>query len=396
MTRLFRQPRFLLFVVVSALILAVLWAARGALFPFALGLVVAYLLIPLVNHVQAAMPAGFRSHGLARPVAIIVVYLAGLALVGIFLGFLAPLVVSQIGLLVNAAPALYQEGQALVNQALEAWNAYLTADLQRMIQEYAQRLGPGILSAVQRGTLRTIGIVTNTVSWVLGLLVIPFWLFFVLNDSDKAKRGALKLLPPPLRPDAEALRIIVDRVLGAYIRGQLILAFSVGLMATLGLMVLGVEFALLLGIAAGAFEIFPFIGPILGAIPAVIVALLQDPGLALRVVVLFAAIQQIENVLLVPKINGAAVALHPALIMVVLVVGQQLFGLAGMLIAVPLTAVLRDVVNYLYLRVGDEGARPAEALAAVGYGDSVTPIVREVPAATTETAPAVTSYRLEG
>jgi predicted PurR-regulated permease PerM len=232
------------------------------------------------------------------------------------------------------------------------------------------------MTAVQRGLIRTLGFVGNTVSWMLGLVVVPFWLFFVLNDSGKVKQGMLNLLPAELRPDAEALRIIVDRVLSAYIRGQLLLAFSIGLMATVGLMILGIDFSLLLGIVAGFFEIFPFIGPILGAIPAIVVTLLQDPSKVLWVVVLFAAIQQIENVLLVPKINGDAVALHPAIIMVVLVVGQQLLGLAGMLLAVPLTAILRDVVHYLYLRVGSEGITPAEALAGVGYGDSVNPIVR--------------------
>lgn len=388
MTRLLREPRFVLFLLVTTLTLVVLWAARGALFPFAVGLVVAYLLVPLVNRVQAAMPEGLERHALGRPIAIIVVYLVGLALVGAFFSFLVPKVVKQMGLLLSAAPTLYLEGQDLVNQALTAWNAYLTPDLQRMIQDYVQGIGPGALGALQRGAFRTIGIVTNTVSWFLGLLVIPFWLFFVLNDSNKVKQGALNLLPPQIRPDAEALRIIVDRVLGAYIRGQLVLAFTVGLMATVGLMLLRVEFALLLGITAGAFEVFPFIGPILGAIPAIVVALLQEPALVLRVIVLFVAIQQIENVLLVPKINGDAVALHPALIMIVLVVGQQLFGLVGMLIAVPVTAVLRDVVCYLYQRVGEDGVSPAEALDAVGYGESATPMVREVPTSTTESAPA--------
>lgn len=368
----------------AALTLAVLWAARAALFPFALGLVVAYVLLPLVNRVHALMPEGLRSRSVARPVAILIVYLAGLALVAGLLSFLAPLVIKQIGLLLSTAPALYLEGQGLVEEALEAWNAYLTPDLQQLIQDYAQRLGPGILAAIQRGTLRTIGIVTNTVSWILGLVVIPFWLFFVLNDSDRVKQGILGLLPDQLRPDAEALRIIIDRVLGAYIRGQLVLALTVGVMATAGLMLLGLDFALLLGLTAGAFEVFPFIGPILGAIPAILVALLQEPGLVLQVIVLFVAIQQIENILLVPKINGAAVALHPALIMVVLVIGQQLFGLIGMLVAVPVTAVLRDVVSYLYMRVGENGLSPAQALAAVGYGDSITPIVHEGPPPSTE------------
>jgi predicted PurR-regulated permease PerM len=145
----------------------------------------------------------------------------------------------------------------------------------------------------------------------------------------------------------------------------LILCFFIGVLATSGLLIVGVDFALLLGLIAGAFEIFPFVGPILGAIPALIVAALQSPMTALWTLVVFIIIQQIENLFLAPKIAGESVKLHPALVMVVLVVGNEALGLWGMLLAVPLAAVIRDVFKYLYLRFSDEEVSPGEAMARV-------------------------------
>jgi predicted PurR-regulated permease PerM len=127
----------------------------------------------------------------------------------------------------------------------------------------------------------------------------------------------------------------------------------------------GVDFALLLGLTAGAFEILPYVGPILGAIPALIVAVLQSPMTALWTLVVFLIIQQLENFFLVPRIAGESVKLHPALVMVVLVVGNEALGLWGMLVAVPLTAVIRDVFKYFYLRFADEEVSPMEAMARV-------------------------------
>ena len=130
-------------------------------------------------------------------------------------------------------------------------------------------------------------------------------------------------------------------------------------------------FALVLGLVAGIFEALPYVGPILGAIPAVIVALLAEPSSALWVAAAFFAIQQVENLILVPRISGKSVKLHPALVMVVLVVGNEIAGFLGMLVAVPVTAMIRDMFKYLYLRFLDEPLAPEEAMASIRSGQEV-------------------------
>jgi predicted PurR-regulated permease PerM len=155
---------------------------------------------------------------------------------------------------------------------------------------------------------------------------------------------------------------IVDDLLSSYIRGQLVLCLIVGVLCTIVLVVFGVNLALLLGTVAGILEIIPILGPYLGAIPAVLMALIDKPLRAVWVALAFFAIQQTENTVLVPRVSGNAVRFHPAAVMVILVVGSEVAGLWGLLLSVPVAAVLRDVFRYLYVRTTEKGATPEMAL----------------------------------
>lgn len=376
-TKNFFKPRLILFLIVVLFALAMFWAARRALTPFLLGLVIAYIVLPLVDRFDSLFATIIRRRSLSRPLAILVVYLAGFVVIGGLLQLMLPPLVRQGFNLYRSVPALWQEATLLVNQGMVGYEQLeLPPEIRLQIEQQMARfnlqtvLDPTILAA-----RRALGTISSTVSFVLGLIVIPFWLFFILADEASVMRRVMRLIPHDLRPDVEAIRIIVGRVLSGYIRGQLVVASAYGVVITLGLMTLGIPFALVLGLVAGAVAIFPFIGAILGAIPSLVVAFLQSPEQGLYVLILFVVVQQLDNVFFSPKIMGSAVALHPALIMVVIVVGSSLLGVAGALIAVPATAIIRDVVNYLYIRVGEEPVSPIEALERVGYGEYKTPLL---------------------
>jgi predicted PurR-regulated permease PerM len=216
---------------------------------------------------------------------------------------------------------------------------------------------------VQENLFGVIRSVLGSLNFLIGLVIIPFWLFYILQDENQVKEGILEALHPELRADVQSLVALVDHVLSAYVRGQLLLCLFVGVLATIAMFIIGVPFAPVLGLIAGIFEVLPNIGPYLGAVPAILVALATNPVSAIWVAVAFFAIQLIENLVLVPRISGKSVKLHPALVMMVLVIGGQLAGFWGMLIAVPVTAVIRDVFLYLYLRLLDEPLTPQEAVA---------------------------------
>ncbi len=369
-----RRNRFILIAILCLIVVALLWAARGALFPYILALVLGYLMLPLVNRLDRGLQRLLKRFRFTRPVAIVIVYLLSIGLVVGFVSMVVPVIGQQFKLLWAQREHLASQVREFSDRFLLWYRQSVPDDIQAQVQATLQRAGSAIASALQTGFTRTMGVLTGTVSFILGMAVVPFWLFYILHDEARFGRALLGTLPPRFRADFLNLLRVTDGILGAYIRGQLLLCIFIGVMATVGLTLLGVQFPAVLGLIAGMLEILPFIGPILGLIPAVIVATIQSPILGLWTLLLFMGIQQVENLFLVPRISGQAVQLHPAIIMVVLVIGNEVAGLWGMLLAVPLTAILRDVFKYLYLRFQDAPVTPKAAMERLGR----TPVQLEV------------------
>jgi predicted PurR-regulated permease PerM len=366
-----RQKRLILWLALGLLIAWMLWAARSVLLPYILGLVLAYLLLPLVNWLDGRMPTRFHNWRLARPLSIVITYLLLTAIMVGLVAFVVPIVAEQIDVLIENWPQL-------VNQVDNWWEAgrgwyteTIPPDWKATIETNLRDLLDDVATALQNGLVATVRTVSSTVSFIIGLVVIPFWLFYILHDESQVKNGVLQALPQQLRPDVLSVARLVDDVLSAYIRGQLLLVLFVGSMAIVALFIIGIPFALVLGIIAGIFEVLPYVGPILGAIPALLVALLSNPASAIWVAVAFFAIQQVENLILVPRIAGESVKLHPALVMVVLVIGNELAGFLGMLIVVPIAAIIRDLFKYFYLRFQDKPVPPEEAMTLIRSGGDI-------------------------
>lgn len=373
--QILHKRRVQVFIVLSILIGYLLWQALDALIPFLLGLVVAYLILPVVNFVQYWLPTIIKKQPFARPLAIVIVYLLGILLVLAAVATIVPPILNQLTNLEEIVNKIYSDATILSEEGLKQYKQ-LSPNTQARIQEQIQTFDPtGLAASLFTGITSTVGAISNTVSFAVGLIIIPFWLFYILNDEKTVINGVMGIIPHDVRADVEALRLIFDTILAAYIRGQLFLAATLGITISIGLWLLNVPYWLLLGLTAAFLGIFPFIGAILGAIPAIIIAFLQSPTLALWVVGLFVIVQQVDNLFLSPKIMGEAVELHPAIIMVVIISGTSVFGIIGALIAVPLTAILRDVAHYLYLRADDKGLNPIDVLKIVGYGNRVTPIM---------------------
>ncbi|MBC8075800.1 MAG: AI-2E family transporter [Chloroflexales bacterium] len=337
------------------------YTAGSALLPFIVGLILAYLLLPLVNRLTRSVP---------RWVAILMVYGLAFGLFIAFIIFIVPPIIAQVGELVRSIPSIDQLEQQS-NQLLAWYNANVPADLKPTIDTAASRAVTSIQNnlttyAQNVGTfaLNTVLGLLNTLGFIFGFLIVPFWLFYVLKDQQAGVRAMDRLLPQTIRKDVWAILGILDGVFSKYIRGQLFLGVVVGAVAGAGLLVLSmlgirVPYILLLAIFAGLTELIPVVGPIIGAIPAVVLALFSDNPLVavLAVVALYAAIQQLENAVLVPRIVGESVNLHPAVLMVLLVVCSQAFGLLGAILAAPASAAARDIFNYLYRRLSPPEAQ---------------------------------------
>ena len=341
-----RRNRIVLIAVATVIVAVLLYMARGALFPFFLGGLLAYLLIPAVRLLERIMPWRERWPRASRFIAINIVYLTGLLVIVAFLATVIPLAVEETRHFIEGIPELYNSARETLESLNDEYTRRVPENVRAEIQEAMEGVSGVVVSAAQGILVRTAAGVQHTLSIVIGLAIMPIFLFYLLKDQEQLSEGFFSMLHPSLRRHVRNVLAIADKTVGAYMRGQLILGAFVGLLVFAGLTVLGIPFAVLLAIISGVTELLPVIGPILGAIPGLLVTLANSPDKFFFVLILYVVVQQIENMLLVPRIQGEAVHLHPAVVMVVLIVGSEVAGIWGMVVAVPLAGVAKDVFLY--------------------------------------------------
>jgi predicted PurR-regulated permease PerM len=353
-----------------ATIAAGIWlfvSAGSSMTPFVIGLALMYLLAPPVN---------LLSRFIRRPLAILLIYLVALLIFVLFFVFVIPPVVGQVQRLTENIPtvsgfqrwaadwvARYREftPDALEPQIEQAIGSALPAlqnNLSTIIRNAAGFLGGQIAQLV------------GVLSFVVGLLIIPIWLFYLLNDQRKSFAFVNRLLNFRARADVWNVWRVIDRSMSAFIRGQLTLGLFIGVVCGIGLGVLDlipgieVDYILLLAIWAGICELIPMIGALLGMIPAIVIAFaVGGPTSGIAVAILYIVIQQIENNVLVPRIIGESVGVHPAILTVMLIAMGSVFGLIGVIAAAPVTAIVRDLYLYCYRRLG--GQTPEQAMYSI-------------------------------
>lgn len=337
MDRVANRRRVTAWLLVAAALMTVygLFVVRRVLLPFILGFILAYLIGPLVSTLHR--------RGVPRWIAVVFVYSGiGLALAAL-VTLVLPGLVGELSDLGQDIPTYTRSVSRLIDWAQTRYaRAGLPAPLRQAIDE--------TLTTVElRGTMLT----RDAVRGLLGLLqslwailLAPFVAFYALKDSERIRAMALNALPPSWHAEVRSLLREMDRVLGGFVRGQVILAVVVGFLSGLAAHLLGVRFAVLIGVFAGIFELVPYIGPILGAIPAVLLALMESPLVAAQVIVAFAIIQQFETAVLGPKILSDSVGLHPLTVIFAVLVGGYAAGVAGMIFAVPAIGVGKVLVAH--------------------------------------------------
>jgi len=354
----------------------VLYLGRDALGPFILGLFLVYLLDPLVSILA-------RRVRLPRWLAILLIYVGIVAGLVVIVRITVPPLIEQISLLVQQLPSLLQSWITALERTiadLQLLPVDVRDELIRVLEDFSASLtgtggaSNGWTSDVLAWLLQfdIAGPVARAVSAFFAYLVIPIFVFYLLKDRPALVESIHGALPAEWGPDLRAVTTIVDRVFARWLRGQLLLGLVVGLgtfvgleaIAMLGIAPVFADFAVLLAIIAGVLELVPIIGPIISAIPIVLIGATDGVQGALFGLAVAFAVQQIENNFLVPKIQGDATDLHPALVIAGIVIGGSIGGILGAILALPVSAAFRDVVRYLMRRL-DPVPMPVEpALAA--------------------------------
>ncbi len=309
---------------------------------FAAGLV--FLLEPIVRV--------FDRLNLPRPVGAVLAFLVLLAIVVAVGALVWPTVQEQGAELIRQLPDIYVSlvdwwreaalalglniDEFLSQEAIEAW--LRDPANQETIQDLLFGFGAGA-GIVLRGVAETIA--------VIGLA--PVLAIYLLIDLERFKRSSLELTPPRHRNEVAYVSGEVSTALGSFVRGQLMVAFIVGVASSFGMWIIDLPFWLLIGIVSGFLNLIPFVGPFVGGALAALVALLNgDPWQAVWAVLIMIGVQQVDNHLITPMIQRARVHLSPLVIVLALIIGGSLAGLLGVLVAIPATAAIRILIGHLW------------------------------------------------
>jgi predicted PurR-regulated permease PerM len=346
--------RFGLILAAAAGLSWVAWQARTALLPFLIGGMIAYILLPLVNSLDRWMP-----RSLAVMIALTLL-LGGLAF--IFYILIPPLVrqtphllqlipdrveiqqaIDRLRLIIQGLPVPTQEAVLKVLQSVSV-----------TLREYLDQNLSGLAGAVAIFLLT----IFNSISFILGFLVVPAWLLSVLRDEPRGVRALNRIVPASSQQDFWAILQIIDRPLRAFMGGQFLIALVTGLAVYLSLALLEmigwptIQYKVPLAAWAAVFGLIPVIGPYLGALPAVLGGFYRSPQAGLGIIALYVALHYLINRLLGRRIENRLIQIHPAILLVVIVALSEL-GFVWILVAAPVISILTNLFRYLYGRLSD-------------------------------------------
>jgi len=347
-------------VLILALIIRVAWLG---LLPFIIGGVVAYIFLPFVNWLDRFLPRWFAS---------LVVMSAALGFLIFFISQFIPFAARQVTFLSAAAPSeaeigvILEDANVFVGElptpiaiAVDSWLEEIPERIQTGLNEYAANSFDVLLRIVVR--------LFNAVGFILGFLVVPTWLLTVLNEQKKGRDAFNRVLPESVQPDFWAIVRIIDRVFSTFVRGQMLIALLVGILSYLGLLVvewilqIDAQYLPVLAMFSGIMAFVPTLGPYLGSLPVILLGMVAvSPITGLYLFIMYVVVWQLIGTFVASSVEKRIVDVHPALLIVIIVMVSEL-GLIWVLLAAPITAVIRDLFRYVFGRLS-EPPRPAGVL----------------------------------
>ncbi len=337
------KKRNLRIVILSLLGLATgvfLYYIRPLLTPFAIASLLAYIIYPLVRSLEA--------REVERSTAIITVYLAGLFLVYVLVAFVVPAIFVEAKEFGNILPVYTETGEQVrgyFDGLLKHLN--LPAEGRQVLNETSAHIRKIFLRGLRGFVQGLFGLITLLPS----LLLAPFLAYYFIKDLDHIKKIVLSLIPSSCRNDLLLVFREGDLIFSQFLRGHLLISAIVGLLTGAGAALIGIPFAVLIGLFTAIADLIPYFGPVLAAVPVVGFALSISLWKGVMMLVVYLLVQQIEGSFLAPRLLCGRVGLHPVATVFVLLIGGYFAGPLGLIFAVPAAGLLRIVIHYLWERL---------------------------------------------
>lgn len=336
--------RGMIWVLLGLIILYFVWLLRpmfmniyqflkAILAPFVVAMIISYVLNPVVCMLAARkMPRG---------IAVLLIYAVFLTCLAVILINLIPMLIEQMEELNEHLPEMTMHAQNIMNNLdNRGFPVGIKEGVDQWLLQWEDRLAKGISNFMDH--------IGSTINIVLNIFIIPFLIFYILKDFDVFERAVVSLLPRTRRKASVRLLKEIDEALGNYVRGQFLVCLIVGILAYIGYMIIGMPYALLMASVVAVFNIVPYLGPFLGAAPAVVMASTISWKMVLMVIIVNWLCQLLESNIVSPQVVGKKLHLHPMLIIFALLVGGEIAGIVGLILAVPLFAVLKVIIQHFF------------------------------------------------
>ncbi|MFC6260738.1 AI-2E family transporter [Levilactobacillus fujinensis] len=312
--------------------------------PLLLSGVLFYLLNPIVKLLEKVR---WKKFHINRTAAVAIVFLLLIVLLVAGGMWLVPRLITQVSNLIGNIPDFAKSSEAVLAKLINHpifkdidFSKYLT-QIQSAFSKYAESFMSGLTSGI--GTV--IGTVTTV---TVTAVTVPVMLFYMLKDGERFMPAVRRWLPEKHGAQTAELLSRMNSTIARYVGGQILECLFVGTFTAVGYMVIGEKYALLLGVFAGLCNLIPYVGPYIGILPAMIVAFTISTNMVIYVIIVVVVVQQIDGNLVYPNIIGKSLQIHPLTIIIILLAAGNIAGLLGMILAVPLYAVVKTVVQYLY------------------------------------------------
>jgi predicted PurR-regulated permease PerM len=336
-------------VLILIAIVLVVWLvciSMAVLIPFLIGILLAYLLMPLVRWLENVLPPKSKAQKWKRVLSIIIVFIVFTALLILFIIFIGSALGAATTVLLEKAPEFISRGLDQFNQWLKTFKGGLPITVVAQMETFVAGLGPTTGKFLQDFVVGSMAVIPATVPTIIGFFTLPFFLFFILMDYESFKKFFYDFLPASAARRTGDILSIIGNVMGRYIRSTIALSIIVGIMVFVGLLILNIEHTPALAALTALTQFIPIVGPVISGLIILIITLALQPHMVLWALLVFIAAQVILNSVFGNWIQGKYMQLHPAVIMVLLVVGGYVAGFWGMILALPVGATIWEIIKY--------------------------------------------------
>lgn len=311
--------------------------------PLVISFILYYLLSPIVDSLE--------KRGVKRVITIIIIYLVVIGLLSWLVIWLSPILQQQFNELVESIPQLFNTVVNYLQNAIN--NISLNAEQREAFDEGLssfEDIDMVIIDYLSDGFSGVTNIISSVTNVFVIMLIVPVILFFFLKDGSRFIKGFMNKVPPGRRTDISAILRAIDSQVGSYIKGQIIVALANGILMFIGFSIIGLNYNGILAFAGGILSFIPYLGPTLTFIPAAVIALTDSFWMVGKLVIVWGIVQFIEGNLIEPNILGNRLNVHPVTIILILLIMGELLGLVGMILGVPIYAILKVIATYIFQR----------------------------------------------